>query len=176
MTQNTKRFAVILGALCSIILGGCPSDGIGDPCSPEAVPQNDDFSIGFNSKDVFLETSSVQCRTRVCMAYKLEGHPDFATDSGSCETGKATTDKAASASEAFQAPVNVNKCPTNANVTDRVYCTCRCGGQGSTPLCECPDGFECTEILKSGGDGLRGSYCVKANDTNGDRIIVDTAR
>ena len=52
------------------MLVGCRASGVGDPCAPEVVPEG-----GFNMAEAYLETSSVQCRTRVCMVYQLEGDP-----------------------------------------------------------------------------------------------------
>lgn len=52
-----------------------------------------------------------------------------------------------------------------------VYCSCRCGvaeGEPEDPnfnFCECPEGFECSELRKDIGLGdsqLTGKYCVKA--------------
>ncbi len=53
-------------------------------------------------------------------------------------------------------------CPTQQEVDDRVYCTCRCRAPEGvdTPTCECAEGFTCTDILELGGDGIRGGYCV----------------
>ena len=31
----------------------------------------------------------------------------------------------------------------------------------ASSTCECPGGFSCEEVLETGGDGLRGSYCVR---------------
>ncbi len=47
---------------------GCTGSPIGDPCVPESIPAG-----GFDHQEVYLETSSVQCRTRTCMVYKLDG-------------------------------------------------------------------------------------------------------
>jgi hypothetical protein len=115
---------------------GCEAPGVGDPCTPEVIPQN-----GFNETEAYLETSSVQCRTRVCIVYKIEGFPH-----GSDECG--TTD---------------STCASAAQSEERIFCSCRCG----TPVgvdgrtCECPDGFRCEEVLDIGPDGTRGSYCVR---------------
>lgn len=51
-----------------------------------------------------------------------------------------------------------------------VYCSCRCGPPDGTPpeegvnYCECPSGYECSEIRKDYGLGdkqLAGKYCIK---------------
>jgi hypothetical protein len=68
-TARAVRVAAI--ALVGLGLFACnvPS-GVGDPCDPESVPGG-----GFDPNEVYLETSSVQCRTRVCMVYKIDGLP-----------------------------------------------------------------------------------------------------
>lgn len=116
-------------------LSGCPAEGVGDPCEPERVPDN-----GFVATEAYLETSSVQCRTRICMVYKLEG-----------DTRKIGC--------------NEDGCISPVDFEERVYCTCRCNGpdESKATFCECPGGYSCTEVLTSeaSGVGIRGSYCVK---------------
>ena len=116
---------------------GCEAPGVGDPCEPEQVPAG-----GFVPTEAYLETSSVQCRTRVCMVYKLAGDPRE-----ECDPTQTV-------------------CPTRDQVDDRVYCTCRCRAPDdpNATVCECPEGYECTEVLTSegAGPGIRGSYCVKS--------------
>lgn len=52
-------------SFCSFaFVSGCEPTGVGDPCTPETVPDQ-----GFLYNDVYVETSSLQCRTRVCMAF-----------------------------------------------------------------------------------------------------------
>lgn len=55
--------------------------------------------------------------------------------------------------------------PWTDEENDRGICTCRCAGpEGTGPLCDCSDGFECRELIKDfgglGGLHLVGSYCV----------------
>lgn len=128
-------FAVMLGTV------GCEAPGVGDPCEPESIPPG-----GFDDSEAYLETSSVQCRTRVCMVYQLPGFPDR---DRTCDPG------------AVGGP-----CATPEETEDRVYCTCRCGApSGDATTCECPDGYDCVEVLDSefAGPGIRGSYCVKSH-------------
>lgn len=135
--------------LVGISLGACSDEGVGDPCIPEAIPCSEDGkTCGFQSTESYIESSSVQCRSRLCIVYQL--------DNG--RNGDPPAD-----------PRNVCG-PNNTSVgcvppeeLDRgVHCTCRCGGpKTSVEFCECPDGFECREVLTLGGDGIRGSYCVK---------------
>ena len=131
-------------AIGAVMLSGCPATGVGDPCSPEAAP-----SGGFVSSEAYLETSSVQCRTRICMVYRLDGDPSQSFE------------------DCINAGGSASDCadhPNQETLDERVFCTCRCagGGDSNTPVCECPEGFECTEILNQGGVGIRGSYCVNS--------------
>ncbi len=117
---------------------GCTGSPIGDPCIPESIP-----SGGFASEEVYLETSSVQCRTRTCMVYHLKGDPNV-----DCVTNPSD--------------------PTCTNAGDRdsqIFCSCRCsvlaGASANTPLCNCGHGFACVDdLVTNGGDGVQGGYCV----------------
>ncbi len=149
----------ILAASLGVSSAGCTAQGVGDPCVPETIPYIGSTQ-GFASSEIYLETSAVQCRTRVCMVYRLGAVIDN------------------------RSPANPEKVCTNANLTpdcvtprgscaasgcasnslDRVFCSCRCrasaGGLANTPLCECGDGYNCVDIVDRGGAGLRGGYCV----------------
>jgi hypothetical protein len=132
-TKVRIGFLVFLALTC----WACEEPGVGDPCRPESVP-----STGFVSSEVYLETSSVQCRSRVCMVYKLQGD----TNRIDCaESG----------------------CVSSQDLEERVYCSCRCSGppEATADFCECPDGYSCDEVLQSdrGGPGVRGGYCVKSS-------------
>lgn len=139
---------LILMLTIPAMLVGCRASGVGDPCVPEVVPED-----GFNAAEAYLETSSVQCRTRVCMVYQLQGDPSRTREDCEAEFGTGA-------------------CPNNPrqiDIDERVYCTCRCDapvGNGA-PLCACGDGFTCTQVLDLGGDGIRGSYCVKDETLDG---------
>ena len=124
-----------LAALC--LLGGCSESAVGDPCTPEQVPAG-----GFLASETYLETSSVQCATRVCLVRDLAGDPNNVQP---------------------ECPGGPDTCVSPIDVESNVYCSCRCDApEGSgLPTCGCPDGFFCEEILQTGGDGLRGSYCVR---------------
>ena len=125
-----------LAALAPIL--GCQSPGVGDPCEPESTPAD-----GFLARESYLETSSVQCSTRVCMVYQLDGMPN--------------RDDACVPSAGV-------RCATPAETAEHVYCSCRCAGPGDRH-CECPDGFACAEVLtaQTVPDGIRGSYCIRAS-------------
>src|SRR6476661_5916075 len=128
----TRRCTSLVGALLMGLLGplagssllafgtGCSTPAVGAPCLPEQIPEG-----GFSPKEAYIESSSVQCETRVCLVYQLAGDPR--------DNCKPTADKA---------------CATKSQVADRVYCTCRCDAQGTGfGECECPSGFNCVEVL-----------------------------
>lgn len=132
-----------LPVVALVLSVGCTSTGVGDPCTPEAIPSN-----GFQRREVYLETNSVQCRTRVCMVYGLQGNPEHVDGQPPCNSATPPTD-----------------CVTQAAVDNRVYCTCRCDAPAgsNTPTCQCPGGYECREVQTIGGPGIVGSYCVKSD-------------
>jgi hypothetical protein len=146
---GTLGGAWIFGSLLLATVG-CQAPGVGDPCVPETIPES-----GFVASETYLETSSVQCRTRVCMVYQLSGVP---FDSGDCTPEDVGVDP---------------KCANQADTNARVYCTCRCDAPPdvTATLCDCPagdgpadpEGFSCIEIIDQmeAGAGIRGSYCVR---------------
>ena len=122
---------VLVAGLAAV---GCSTPAVGDPCLPEQVPET-----GFDEREAYIESSSVQCETRVCMVYQLDGDP-------TCPETAST---------------DTHKCALRQDVEDSVYCTCRCdSGNTGFAECECPDGFSCVGILSKGGPGVRGGYCV----------------
>ena len=134
----------IFGAL--LTLGAaCSESSVGDPCVPEQVPEG-----GFLDSETYLETSSVQCATRVCLVRNLDGDPNFI-----CEE--------LTAEQLEENPELANICVSEEQRDDNVYCSCRCDAPegSSVPTCGCPGGFLCEEILETGGNGIRGSYCVR---------------
>jgi len=136
------KFLELMGCVAISLLwmagSGCSGSGVGDPCVPEAVPEG-----GFLESETYLETSSVQCATRVCLVRGLDGDPNN-LEEDECPNGEAT-------------------CVPAAEVEQNVYCSCRCAAPAGSgvPTCGCPSGFLCEEVLETGGDGLRGSYCVR---------------
>jgi len=127
---------------------GCASSAVGDPCVPEAVPKD-----GFLPSETYLETSSVQCATRVCLVRGLDGDPNnLQEDEPSCPKDPVP----------LESPGD-STCVSESDIERSVYCSCRCGApaESGLPTCDCPGGFICEEVLETGGDGLRGSYCVR---------------
>lgn len=133
---------VVVAALA----GGCSTPDVGAPCLPEQIPEN-----GFDPSEAYIETSSVQCETRVCLVYELEGDPSEDCVPQTCADPLDTE---------CQAVV----CPTQEEIDARIYCSCRCKAPSAEfAECECPDGYTCEEVLQEGGPGVAGSYCVNSN-------------
>jgi hypothetical protein len=66
------------------------------------------------------------------------------------------------------------------NAQDTVYCSCRCKGPDpSAKYCECPSGYECSELVRElglpGKAQLAGSYCVKAGTVYNPQVAIDEA-
>lgn len=78
LVQIASRFGrplatvLALGATLLVVAGpGCADEGIGDPCTPEQE-YNADF-LGFDKKEVNVESKSFQCRTRLCLVNHFQG-------------------------------------------------------------------------------------------------------
>jgi hypothetical protein len=142
---NRDRIAatwfLFLGVSLLSALSGCATPAVGAPCLPEQVP-----SDGFADTEAYVESSSVQCETRVCIVFKLQGDPrdDCQEVMGDPRTGEGA-----------------RMCALPQEIANRIYCTCRCRSPGGFEECECPDGFTCVDVLEQGGPGVRGGYCVK---------------
>jgi len=136
LRSSPVLFVALFVALTS---SGCPAEGVGDPCEFENIPLG-----GFLVEEAYLETSSAQCRTRVCLVYQLAGFPNR-DDAEYLACEEALPDR---------------RCATPTETLAAEYCTCRCGGTGSSTTCECPDDYTCTSVLELGGEGVRGNYCV----------------
>lgn len=130
-------------AVLALLVGavGCSNSPVGDPCIPEAEQRS------FLDDETYLETSSVQCATRVCIVRDLGGNPNNLENEN----------------PELNCPLGPETCVSQQEVEDAVYCTCRCSAPAgsSVPTCGCPNGFTCEEILETGGDGIRGGYCVR---------------
>lgn len=146
----------LLGSLFALVGGllaaGCPARGVGDPCVPEAIPAG-----GFNPREVYVETSSVQCRTRTCMVFRLRGNPECVMERGTCSVERCGSMEACV--RTYSGDANPFSYP---NSLERVFCTCRCRAPGGAnqPLCQCGEGYHCVDVLTAGGVGIAGGYCV----------------
>lgn len=168
---------LLVGASVLVAVPSCKDEGVGDPCVPEQE-FNTDFN-GFDEKEVNVESKSFQCRTRICLVNHFRGRV-------SCPYGQTTTGEATYPGQkpctvpGTSTPITGNPNDTRkqksvpAQCVDRaadraVYCSCRCADlDGNTPsdqaFCECPDGFQCEQLVTSigkGNEGLTGRYCIK---------------
>jgi hypothetical protein len=184
--------ALAAAAVVAVLSGtGCQPGGIGDPCTPEAE-YNPSFT-GFDQKEVNTESESFQCLTRLCLVNHFRGRvscpygqqPDGTPRPGatSCD-GKnpgagccvpGTTGAVDGKDPMTRQYVDPKAQATvPAQCTDRtadkaVYCSCRCKNvDGQTNdgrnYCTCPDGFTCTNLVSSigqGDQGLTGYYCIR---------------
>jgi hypothetical protein len=126
-------------------LSACADEGVGDPCIPERIPTG-----GYDPSESYIESSSVQCRSRLCIVHQLDN-------------GKAKSDPTKICTEGDNA--SDPTCVSEEDLDRSVYCTCRCDGpKTSVQFCECPGGYACEPILNLGGDGIKGSYCVRPTD------------
>ncbi len=143
MTRSTPRPATLLIALAAwALLTSCngfdPSSnvGVGDSCVPQ-VPVG-----GFTADSSFLEVSTTACETQFCLVRQFEGDPRVTV-----ESDPACSD-----------------CPTQAEVDERIHCTCRCAvpDDVDAETCPCPVGFTCEPLFEMGEPDTVGSYCVRS--------------
>jgi hypothetical protein len=142
-------------AFALLALTGCQTSGVGDPCVPQAIPAG-----GFTEKDIVIETTSVMCRTRVCLVYKFTGDPTRSFTSEEENTCEAQADSGLppDSSALLLDPL----CRLRENIREHVYCSCRCDSDDpNIPTCDCPGGFVCTSLQQGGGASVEGSYCVR---------------
>jgi hypothetical protein len=150
-TEATTLYAAAI-ALAALIMTGCATPAVGAPCLPEQVP-----SGGFDQSEAYIESSSVQCETRVCMVFHLAGAPP---GTAKCQPKQSITQCAATDKNCVM-PI---ACATDEDVAKYVYCTCRCNsGNSKFASCTCPSGYDCTPVLEQGSVGVRGSYCVRSD-------------
>jgi hypothetical protein len=166
---------------------GCKATGVGDPCTPEQ--EYDPTFNGFDEKEVNVESKSFQCQTRLCLVNHFRGRVSCAygqDESAAPSNGSKTactvpgtkdpiTGKGTAGSGGAKCqPGETDGSCVLGQCTDRtadkaVYCSCRCANiDGATNdganYCKCPDGFACTQLVTSigqGDTGLTGAYCIK---------------
>jgi hypothetical protein len=141
-----KKWLNFIGLLfLTAASAACSDSAVGDPCIPEAVPAG-----GFLPTEIYLETNSLQCATRVCLVDGLDGDPTKVYDPGDPDNDTCPDDD--------------ETCVEVSEIEESVYCSVRCDAPedaGGVPTQKCPSGFTCEIVLASGGPGLRGSYCIK---------------
>jgi hypothetical protein len=191
MTRPSPQFLFPFAALLGLTALGCDSGGIGDPCVPEDEYQQN-FN-GFAETEVNVESKSFQCETRVCIVNHFRGRVSCpygqkqadiddpakspadptrcrvpGTDGRHCLDGAGNHVVCSNDAQVNIDAINVPVAPQLLDRTaqDTVYCSCRCKGPDpNANYCECPSGYECSELVKElglpGRAQLAGSYCIK---------------
>lgn len=183
MTRSILAVLTAMAAVTVVSVQGCKQTGVGDPCIPEL--EYDPTFNGFTLGDVYLESKSFQCQTRLCLVNHFRGRltcPYGQTSMGQPPNGAGqpcSLPGGSCAADKTQCIVGKNgsaevppQC-TNHRSDIAVYCSCRCANEnGKTNdganYCSCPDGYACKQLVaptKLGNEGLTGAYCVKASDT-----------
>jgi hypothetical protein len=157
----------VLGVLCL----GCPSGGVGDPCTPEDEYQQ--YFSGYSIAEVNIESRSFQCETRLCLVNHFQGRVTCPYgQSAEMANGSTTAQEfeychiPGTNDPAQRIKVEVKKQLHLRRPENAVYCSCRCNGPDpNARYCKCPTGFQCVELLSSidrlGSKELSGSYCIK---------------
>lgn len=151
---NMTSMGLAMGLL-GLFSVGCVNTGVGEPCVPEAIPGD-----GFTPSEVYVETSAVQCRTRVCIVYHLDGDPENLS-SEMCPAGTADCVD-------DQIPVDPG-IRIQDNSINRVFCSCRCrAGEDNPnlPLCACGDGYHCADEGYCVPHEADDSFCSEDYETN----------
>lgn len=162
--MNLRRRHFEAGLFVFALLG-CAEGGVGDPCIPEDEYRTD-FS-GFALEETYVESRSFQCQTRMCLVNHFQGR--VSCPGGQVDLSLPESDprrcRVPDGSNAVDVPVrgwDIERPPEDA-----VYCSCRCDGPDpDAPYCDCPDGFQCEELVPDvevAPNQVRGSYCVRAN-------------
>ena len=129
--EPSKKLLLACAIGGGLAASSCEAPGVGDPCLPEALPES-----GARGQTYTIESPSLQCRTRVCLALDLVGDPE-----------------ARAGQEGYISP---------ADREERSYCSCKCGGPDLDSVqCACPEDFECCDVATLGSPQTRGSYCVR---------------
>jgi hypothetical protein len=186
MTRAIVAVMLMGGLLVSVSAPGCADQGVGDPCTPEQ--EFDQSFLGFDEKEVNVESKSFQCRTRLCLVNHFRGRvscPYGQSSDGVPPTGTpapndsgctipGSTSKVTGADDQGNFSDPRKKATVPAQCSDRkasqaVYCSCRCANtegrdDDGANYCKCPDGFVCAQLVTSigqGNEGLTGGYCIK---------------
>jgi hypothetical protein len=137
-------------AALGVIPAACQSGGIGDPCTPEDE-QNAQFP-GFNLSEAYIESSSFQCATRICLSNHFQGRvscplgqPDTKNCSGPggahdelCDATRGEKCVESSTSLPSCDPTLAGACASSGGICDPALKSCVCAA-GATP----PAGFAC---------------------------------
>jgi hypothetical protein len=180
------RYRLTVGSVAAVVVcvgvvPACSDDiGVGDVCTPER--EYDPSFNGFDKGEVYIESRSFQCRTRVCLVNHFQGRvscPYGQGPHGEAPSGPETSpcaipgtlDTAVAGNPADQKLQSTVRAQCMDRTADKaVYCSCRCANadgrtdDGAT-YCGCPDGYSCEQLRGSIGsqfsEGQTGAYCIK---------------
>ncbi|MBL8601837.1 MAG: hypothetical protein JNK72_07935 [Myxococcales bacterium] len=139
-----KRLYSVFLALGVVFSLGCGDEGVGDPCAPQRpgnrpcdpASTNTATNGCFVGTEIYIETQSLQCRSRICVVYQYSE----ATDTAGRERPKRVY------------------CTCRCGVPPSLQAS-----TDSNVLCQCPENFSCVSIA---GDqyppGVQGSYCIRS--------------
>ena len=193
MTRSILAVITAATVVTVISAQGCKQTGVGDPWIPEL--EYDKRFNAFTLGDVYLESKSFQCQTRLCLVNHFRGRltcpygqnsmggapagagapcnlpgGNCAADPSQCVKG-TSIDAAGNPNPNGSAEVP-SQC-ANHRSDIAVYCSCRCANDAGKQndganYCNCPEGYKCSQLVTRtglGNEGLTGAYCVKATDT-----------
>ncbi|MEM9068745.1 MAG: hypothetical protein AAGE52_09570 [Myxococcota bacterium] len=152
-------------AALALVVAGC-GNGSTDThatCVPESVPLD-----GFPGGDLFLETSSVQCPSSICVIDQRDADSALQI-SGSREACEQANERRIRRAEEDGEDVGeLDDCEPLPSIADRVHCSCRCslpGGETDETTCACGEGFVCVDdAFTSGSDEIQGGYCLRIRE------------
>ncbi|MCC6521971.1 MAG: hypothetical protein IT373_04865 [Polyangiaceae bacterium] len=135
---------------------GCPSGGIGDPCTPEEE-YRENFA-GFSLTEENIESRSFQCRSRICLVNHFQGRvscpagqdaPHHCDSDAQCQTalGEHCEDAGVVAPPCDPTPCGDGVDANNCNLTDGTNPACGgrvCDQQGR--YCKCAQITDCPAI------------------------------
>jgi hypothetical protein len=192
MTRTILAAAAAAIAVTIFTGTGCNATGVGDPCTPEQEYLTD--FLEFNINEVSTESKSFQCQTRLCLVnhfrgrvtcpygQNMDGTPTSpvtsccnAQNNATCKANAGCCTPGVPQPVVGPMPPSSTAAQIDPQCAERtadkaVYCSCRCADvNGNTNdganYCTCPDGFACTQLVTSigeGNTGLTGAYCVKS--------------
>ncbi len=163
----------VTGVFLSIVvttMTHCGPGGVGNPCVPEDEYRT--YFSGFGASEVYVESRSFQCSTRVCLVNHFQGRvscPYGQTEEDLLLPGDDPRRCRVPGTDGLEAgesiDVAVDSWLVERPAQDAVYCSCRCDGPDpGAEYCECPSGYACAPLVPDPGiasENLSGSYCVK---------------
>ncbi len=177
--RRAACFSAVLFVCFANLTFACQSGDVGAPCIP-----TEEYAAefpGFAIAEANVESGSFECQSRICLVNHFQGRVTCPYGQAESQLSQAGTAPercrlpgSSGAEPSDQVQVPVEGWDLDRPAADTVYCSCRCDGPDpDARYCECPAGFNCTEIVPDFGHGkeqLIGSYCIR----NGTRFSRHT--